>query len=182
MAAALAAGHLQFVMFVELQFTSGTQRYSTAGESITWSGYTWVGVGALANMREIRESESLEAIGVEITLSSIPSSILALALGEDVQGKTCKIYSVAMLNGVIQDTPPVEYIGRVDTLAISENGKSGSITVNVESRLADFARPRVRRYTDQDQQALYPGDLFFQFVAQMPERQIVWPAKEFFKK
>ena len=44
----------------------------------------------------------------------------------------------------------------------------------VESRLADWERPRVSRYTDADQQQRFPGDLGCRFAPQMVEKELVW--------
>ena len=38
------------------------------------------------------------------------------------------------------------------------------------------------RYTDIDQQRLYPGDLFLQYVTDQAEKTIVWPKAEYFKQ
>ena len=39
----------------------------------------------------------------------------------------------------------------------------------------DLERAEVRRYTDADQQAEYPGDRFFEFVAALQEAEIRLP-------
>lgn len=179
---AFGAGHVPFVLFVELQLASGPQRLTTAGHSLTWAGQEWMGFGALASVEKIREAETLEAIGVRLSLSSIPTSILSLALGEHVQGKVCLIWAGALVDGVVVVDSALEFVGRIDTLELAEDGKTGSVSVNVESRAADFARPRLRRYSDADQQQMYPGDLFFRYVAQMAEKQIIWPSKEYFQR
>jgi hypothetical protein len=51
-----------------------------------------------------------------------------------------------------------------------------SVTVRLENRLADWERPRLRRYTDEDQQRAHPGDKGFEFVTSTVDKDIVWPA------
>ena len=63
--------------------------------------------------------------------------------------------------------------GRMDTMSWSE-GETATVSLTVESRLADLERPRARRYTDSDQQAEYPGDLAFQYVQSLVEKEITW--------
>ena len=53
-------------------------------------------------------------------------------------------------------------------------GATATITVNAESRLADWDRPRVRRYNHEDQQIDYPGDMGFEFVPQMATKELRW--------
>lgn len=180
-AAASVAGHVRAVLFVEFQFASGTQRYCTASYTMSWLGQEWVGLGSLADVEEIRETDQLVATGVRFTLSGIPSAIVAMALGEDIQGRRCRAwYAFLDENYQVIDMPPLEFEGRVDVPAIIDGGSSGQIVITVESRLADFARPNVRRYNDADQQAQHPGDRFFEFMPQMVEMEIVWPARSFF--
>jgi hypothetical protein len=54
-------------------------------------------------------------------------------------------------------------------------GETAAVTVRLENRMADWERPRVRRYTDEDQQRAYPGDLGFQFLTATVDKDIVWP-------
>lgn len=167
--------------FVQFDFTSSMQRYTTLPYSTTWNGYTWTGVGALASIEEIRESEALVATGVRIVLSGIPSALVSLVLSENIQSKDCTIWFAALgSDNQVQDTPPVEFKGSTDNPEIAIDRGAASITINVESKLADFARPRVRRYNDADQQHEYAGDKFMEFVPQMAERELAWPSRAWF--
>lgn len=177
-----AGEHAGTVAFVELQFTSGTHRYCTAGQTITWNGSDWTGVGAIASIEPIKESESLQATGLRMSLSGVPTSLIALALGEAVQGKPAKMWvaGISAAGAVVAD-PVLEFQGRVDTLVINDGKGSCSIGLNVESKMADFQRPNTRRYNAATQEADYPGDKFFSHIVAMTEAQLVWPAKSFFQ-
>ena len=48
------------------------------------------------------------------------------------------------------------------------------VSVTAESLLADWDRPRVRRYNAEDQRLYYPNDKGFEFVPSLVEKQIVW--------
>ena len=56
------------------------------------------------------------------------------------------------------------------------DGAEPRISLTCESRLVDLERAEVRRYTDADQQAEYPGDRFFEFVPALQEAEIRLPA------
>jgi hypothetical protein len=181
-ATALASDAVKACAFVQFEFTSGTHRYTTLPYTTTWNGNDWFGLGNLVELSEVRETEALTAVGVKATLSGVPASFVSLALSEPIQSKPCTIWFAALgSDNSVLDTPPVEFKGSVDNPDIVISGGTCSITINIESALADFARPKVRRYNDADQQAEYPGDLFFQFVPQMIERTIIWPARQWFK-
>ena len=55
------------------------------------------------------------------------------------------------------------------------DGAEPSVALACESRLVDLKRAEVRRYTDADQQAEYPGDRFFEFVPALHEAEIRLP-------
>jgi hypothetical protein len=63
--------------------------------------------------------------------------------------------------------------GRMDAATV-ELGTICTITVTAESRLVDWERPRVRRYTHEDQQAAWPEDMGLEFVASMSELELIW--------
>ena len=56
------------------------------------------------------------------------------------------------------------------------DGAEPRVSLACESRLVDLERAEVRRHTDADQQAEYPGDRFFEFVPALQEAQITPPA------
>lgn len=181
-ATALTSDSPRVAAFAQFELDSGTQRYTTLPYTTTWNSQSWLGLGNLAQIDEIRETESLTATGVKITLSGIPSSLVSLILSESIQSRVCTIWFAALgSDNAVLDTPPIEFKGFVDAPSMQIDGGSATITINCESVLADFARPRVRRYNDADQQAEYPGDKFFEFVPQMTEREIVWPNRAWFK-
>jgi hypothetical protein len=55
------------------------------------------------------------------------------------------------------------------------------IQVNVVSKAADWARPKERRYNDQDQQQEYPGDTIFEGIHATGDMQVIWPARSWYK-
>lgn len=171
---ALIAENVPLVLFVELDFASGFLRLNTSGVNLTWNSVLWTGAGALGSIEPIEEGNTLEARGVALALSGIPTSILDTALEESYQGRNAKIYVAPLDAGhAIIANPVLRWAGRMDNMLV-ELGQSATITLRCESRLADWDRPRVRRYNHQDQQAEYPGDLGFQYVEQMAEKPINW--------
>ena len=69
--------------------------------------------------------------------------------------------------------------------AASQNiasGQTSAITVSCKSRIASLSRPRSERYSDQEQQAQYPGDLGMQYASELASKTIIWPSSEWFKE
>ena len=89
--AAVKAGHVPYLFFVRLDFEQPL-RVCSAGYNIVWNGITWLGLGALGGIEPIEEQAGLEAIGVRLTLTGVPTDLIAITLGEQYQGKPCQIW------------------------------------------------------------------------------------------
>lgn len=180
---AMAAEHAVIVVFVRLDFTT-TQYLCTAPYSIDWDGHSWIGLGNITTIEPIQESVSLEATGLKIGLSGVPSDQVSLALQENIQGKKVTVWFGVfdLTTYSVLDTPYQEFTGLANVPIIEDNmsdplsqSPSSQISLMVEGRLTDMFRPAIRRYTDADQQRIYPGDKFFEFMPQMTEKVAIWP-------
>lgn len=160
--------------FVECDFPSGFVRVTNAPFDVTWNSATWKGVGALGQVQEVKEVLGLEATGHSFTLSGIDSTKIATALGENYQGRTAKMWIGFIAAGAIVADPFQALRGRMDTMPI-RYGKTATVTVNVENRLAAWGRAKYRRFADADQQAEFPGDLGLQYVTEMASgKEVRW--------
>lgn len=172
-AAAVIAGHVPYIFFVRLDF-SQPLCVCSAAYNVFWYGIEWTGLGNLGGMEPLQEQAGLEAIGVRLTLSGVPSEMIALTLGEQYQGKPCQIWFAPLREDLRLLVDPVRlFYGRMDTMNV-EVGDTATITVSAESRMATWDRARVRRYNNEDQQSRYPGDKGFEFVPQMVEKNLQW--------
>lgn len=171
---ALAAGHVPLLVFVLMDFPSGILRMNNSAVTIAWGGADWIGVGRLGGIGAVEEGATLEARGLKFSISGIPRDNIAVAFGQAYQGRDCKAWAAPLTaaHAVIAD-PVLVFHGRMDTMDI-DLGETATITVSAESRLADWDRPRVRRYNHEDQQIDYPGDKGFEFVPQMVEKELRW--------
>lgn len=163
-------------LFVELLFDSGPLRLWSGLGNATINGETYTGTGTLGTISEIEESAGdVRASSVAMTLSGIPSSYLSIGLAEQFQGRPASIW-LAFLDaaGAIMPDPIRVFKGRMDYPALEENGDTAKITVFAESHLIDLERPRIRRYTDEDQRELYPGDTGLRFITALQNKQVNW--------
>lgn len=170
---AVTAAHVPYLFFVQLDFSQPI-RLCSAGYDVTWNGETWLGMGTLGGIEPIREQASLEAAGVRMTLSGVPTDTVAIALGEQYQGRPCQIWFAPLTQDLQLIADPVRlFSGRMDTMDV-EIGETATITLSAESKMVTWDRARVRRYNNEDQQSRFPGDRGFEFVAQMVEKQLLW--------
>jgi len=163
------------VIFVEAVFTSGTLRVWSGIGTVSWNGQTWTGVGNLGGISPISEGTEPHADGIELSLSGIPSDLVTKALGECRPNAPVKLWFGFLdeAEAVIAD-PYQSFGGRMDVPSVEEGGDTSTIKLRVENRLVDFNRARERRFTHEDQQIDYPGDLGFEYVAGHQEWNGVW--------
>lgn len=165
---AFASGVLRPVAFVEAEFESGWLRVWSGIGQFSWDAKTWIGVGDLGDISEINETAELRAAGIGLSLSGIPSALLGTVIGDLRQGKPCRVFFGALDEaGALAGEPYGAFIGRLDTATVEDGPEVGRITLAVENRLIDIEKPRLRRYTHEDQKIDYPNDLGLEHVANL---------------
>lgn len=171
---ALIASNVPALLLVDLDFSSGHVRVNNSAVNFSWNGYTWLGLANLGGIEAIHENTALEMSGVKMTLSGIPSEMITHALAEYYQGRSCDIWFSPLDSNLVVLADPVKiFNGRIDTMSI-QLGSTCSISLTAESRLTDWERPRVRRYTHEDQITEFPADRGLEYVSQMVEKTLSW--------
>jgi hypothetical protein len=171
--AALNAANVPLLVFTELQFASGTVRFTNASYTFTWNGHDWLGLGRMIGIDPVEERSDVQSTVIKLRLSGVPSDMISIALAEHYQGLPCRIWVAPLDSDYRVIGSSLLFSGKMDTMQVKVSNPA-TITLTAVSKLADLERPRVRRYNDADQQAEYPGDLGLQFVEQMVEKQLVW--------
>ena len=163
------------IMFVECEFDSGDINLWNGVGSLSYGGKNYIGAGNLLAVEPVSESTDLRANGTSVTLSGLNNTLVGLAKDEDYQGRalTVKLGAMDENNDVIAD-PVIMFSGFMDTMMLTESGESSTITIDVENKLIQMDRARVRRFTDNDQRIDYPNDDGFSFVTKIQDREINW--------
>lgn len=142
----------------------------------------YYGTGSLGAVEAVQD-EVGGAGPLRFTLSGVPSESIAMALAEEPRGKSCTL-RVAVLNPAthaIEDTP-VAWTGTLDQMPISHGAASCTLGVTAVHRGETYRRPKPLRYTDGDQQRLYPGDTSMRYVLSQAQVQDVWPAASYYRQ
>ncbi len=182
-AAVTAVGQevVQRTVAIALDFPSGVVRVNGSPADIAFGGDTYIGVGGLGSISAVRESNELRAYDLTLGLSGVPSDSVALALTEAYQGRAGTVWEVLLQDGVVVADPVIAFRGRMDQMNVS-TGQTSAVTVKLINRLADWERPKIRRYTNEEQDRRFPGDGFFRFVPATVEKEIVFPAASFSRR
>jgi len=134
------------------------------------------GVSDLMGISAVEESDGLEVNGVKFTLSGIPSDKILMALDDIQWGREAKVYfaTLSTTDWSLVGDPYLLFNGKTDVAEIDEGAETSTIMVSAENRLIDLERPRLRRYTTEDQQIDFPGDLGFEYVPYMKDSSVIF--------
>lgn len=172
---AINANEVSVFWLCDLMFDDPNSLHFWSGVgTLTIDGQDYTGAGNLLTISEMRESSDIAAYGATLTLSGIPSNEIELALSEPYQGRRAAIKFGVDSAGT--KSAVTVFTGEMDQMSIQVGPETATIALDVESRLIDLNRPRVRRYTDADQQARHSGDLAFEFVTRLQGEALEWQA------
>jgi hypothetical protein len=173
-----AGEQIPMVQLIEFGF-SPAERYTTAGHALTWDSQTWEPLGLQI---EPVEDNTTDMPGVAFVLPGVSGPSIALALVEDVEGVTVRLFD-ALVN---PDTGAVAaaVLAWSGTLTVPQlqDGRVASVVLNAEHRGTTALRPKVSRYTDDEQRRLYPGDTSLAFDPATDAGPLVWPNASFFRQ
>ena len=171
------------VVLAKLDF-SPEQRYTNAAQSIYWDEAgegeeEYLGVGNLASMSVLNETNELSAQSIQLSLSGIPTDTITDIFSDEYIGKPLYIWyatidpdTLAVQGG--QYGPVLLFAGRMDYGSF-DFGETATITVNATSRLADWERPRGGRFNHVYQtRHVDLTDLGFEYVQSLQDKPISW--------
>lgn len=172
---AIQAGTVRPVLFYEGEFSTGFLRLTSSAKDISWDGKTWVAAGLLLGIAPVEEASDIRAVSFTVSLTGDYAANLSIALGAVRQGLEGSVWlGVIDSAGSLIADPFKAFSGRLDVPDVLDEGAQCRIAVRYESRLIDLERPRERRYTHQDQQIDYGGDIGFVYVASLQDRKLMW--------
>jgi hypothetical protein len=179
-AAATRLDHVFFTYACALDFDSGMVRATALSHSIWFDGdgdgsdEEFLGVGAFGGISTVEEGVELKDYRLQLRLSALTLENVAIALNENYRNRPAWIWKVYFDadHRVIAD-PELIFSGRMDAMAVSV-GSRNEILLTVVSRMAQWERPKVARYTDAEQRRRFPGDRGLEFISQMEELQLYW--------
>lgn len=178
---ACASGNVPLVMLIEMDLSSSLN-LCTANIDLTLLGVVYSGLKGLGKIDVIQNTPA-EIKQIKFELTGVPSTSIALALNEPVQGKAVRI-KLGIFDPATYAVLDVVncWAGSLDAMSITDSAGGAIISVTAEHVGIDLTRPSTSLYTDSEQQALHAGDLFLQYTSQQVEQQIIWPAAAYFRK
>jgi hypothetical protein len=181
--AALEKANATLVYFAEFQFSTAPLYLSTFNQPLNWGGHDWIGLGHLASIGSVEESDGLEPKALNFTLSASDPSLLALAAGpvEQYRGRDAKLY-MCPLNDQYQqiDTPILCWRGIMDMMSIGiDQDGAGQIILKCETSSYGLKRQPSLRMNHQQQKSRHEGDRGFEYLEKLIAEPAVWLSKKF---
>ena len=173
---AVQASEVHPVLLAKINTSGGDVLVWNGIGDISFGGDTYLGTGTFGGISPVQEKTDLSASGITYSLSGIPASMVSTALGQVQQGRSCQLFLGALniTTGALIADPYELFAGFTDVTVIEENADTATISISAENRLIDLERPRVRRYTDEDQKSEYSTDVGFEFVPSLQDKVIVF--------
>lgn len=175
MLAAITASVVRPCLLAKITTVSGDLKLWNGRGDLVWGADTFAGVGHLGAVSAVNETQELRADKLSFTLSGIPQALIATALADMQWGKPAVLWLGCLdENGALIADPYQVFAGLTDVPVLDEGADTATLSIVAENRLADLERPRVRRFTHEDQQLRDPTDLGFEYVASLQDAQIQW--------
>lgn len=180
---AAESNHIRPLIFVKLEFDSGTMYLHDGIGTFTWSdpddgSQDWLGLGDFGGISGVEESTELSPFEINLVLSGIDADNMDEVLNQQFYLRPVTVYMGALNveTGVLVADPDEVWSGFMDKSAVTL-GEENAIAVTCESELSMFERSNGRVYSDADLQAEYSGDLWFEYLPSMTNAKIIWRGK-----
>lgn len=181
---ATLAANTKIVIFVRLDFSSGVQRWhSEIGPKTathpTYGAEGYTGIGDFGGVSsELKETISGAPEPLTLAIAGVDSSIVNMVLVDDYFRRAAEIMlGIEDAAGDLIDDPIILYSGYMDKVDAAMKQHQAQLELNLESRGTNFLSSSDLRFTDEDLQAEYPGDLMGEYIYKMYDLQLHWGGK-----
>jgi hypothetical protein len=158
-------------ILTDLQFTNQAIHLWTGTGPLLFNGTTYLGVGTLGKVSTITETQTLMAQGVSVELSGIDSQSLDIQeVMQSMSLKNTATLSIVLFDesmNVISGTPIASYQGFMDQATIDESGSTSTVSIALESKLAQLNRSINWTYAAPDCNFWNPAEGAFQWCVYM---------------
>lgn len=152
--------------------------------AVSFGGHTYLANGEFLQYEALEESAELKVTEATLSLSGVDQVWIAYLLTLQYLGRTAIVYKGFVDSSDTLIVDPIAILqGPMDAPEISEDPSSGAvkITVKVTSLGADLNAPSGFHSNLNEHQVLFPGDMGFQFAAQvaglLASRSVFWGAQ-----
>lgn len=183
--AAIDSRNRSVCYLVEMDFSTGTQYWSTWTTPLTVDGHVYTAVGGgIAEVSQIAESENGQPDKMVFAFSIVNSAMLAACIGPATvyRGKAVRMYLQMLTDtGAVAGAKVLRWQGKMADTKIPkstgrlENFGKGKIEIHCfRSGMEKLRNYDGLRLTDAQQQDEYAGDLGLQYMADLIQNPVQW--------
>jgi hypothetical protein len=178
---AFSSAYFSAAYFAEFQFTTGTARFTSWNTSLDWGGYTWTGAGTMGSVTPVKQSEKLQSMALDFTLTVADPAVIAAALSEaeTYRNKPVYLYTAPMNDGAILGTPILTWQGVMDQMSLSLETSGGSVSLRCLPAADKMSVAQNLRINDATQKAAYPSSRGFEYQSGLIADPHLWLSKDF---
>ncbi len=171
----LGANEQEIFVALKAEFDTETIYLWNGTEDLAIGGDTYIGAGSLLSIGAAEESSDLSSQGMTITVSGMNKAVLDLALTENYQNRFLTVFLGYLMGGSNEVAGTFTlFKGRMTAMTVNDTPQGATIGIDAENRLVDLERPSNFRYTKESQNFLHSGDTFFNRVASLQDKEIIW--------
>lgn len=153
---AIRAGQAPWRLFVELDHPDGLVRLWSGLGQTTWNDAAWLGAAYLGTIEGVTHTGDLRENEVAFTMSQVDPRWLNLSTFS-VRNRPATIWCRWMrTDGTFWDSSLIIWKGLMDYASTDE--AEAKLTITARSPIADWRVAANVAWTNEEQQALYPGD------------------------
>jgi hypothetical protein len=182
--AALAKEGIVAVTMILFDFPSGYWGYWMGIGNFVWNSITWRGAGSLIELQFAGEGTDLASRPLTARLRAVADTTLDADTLATIESESYSQRPVTLYTAYFdRDTRVLisveqEWAGIVDTFDHVEDGGDHVLVGHFESRSIDYTRRGAAIRSNGQQNLISAGDLFFDFVATVAEKDIYFGRKQ----
>lgn len=187
----VATGVVGAHWLVDLDFSGGMQRVTTAPVNVTAGGNPYTGLGSLLEIAPLNESEDAGTDKLVLSLPVVNAAMLAATIGDagTYRGRAVTLHLQLFSETFAPVGDPVKrWKGYMNPVRVSRSTRVdgvGSGRIELPCNRAGMARARHAqglRHTHAQQQLRYSGDLGLEYMQALIEKPSLWLSKKFQEK
>lgn len=172
MAAEIAKTMTRPFLLVDLDFPTTAMRLTSRARDIAFNGNTYSGNGVLLEVSGIEETTEVSPAGLTLSLAATAALRNTIAT-EFFQGRRAGIWLgfIDATDAVVASPIPLAS-GIMDGADYDDDPAAPVIRLSIATRLRDMTVARERRWSSEDQKAIFPGDTGLRYVEAIAEFEL----------
>lgn len=172
----MAKEHSARIYFIYVDLAGDPFYACTGTRTYTFGGDDYLGIGEVAGLGDVTNTADIAARQLVLTLSGVDPWITEPLLSrQNYKNKAVVIYRGFLdQQEVLIEDPDAIWRGRADIGSVELDEQVAIARLTCEPDTARLLRPNVSRYADEDHQLRFPGDKFYEFLAQMEKKDVLW--------